>query len=265
MKKLITIFICLSFVLSITTVYAAPVGNIATPSILRKGIIYQDKDAQFAVVAGGEIDLTFDRKIKHESDDVEFNFYGGKIGILIMDRFMPYTVLGAGKAEQKFTELGTSWKLETKHDFVWSIGGTAMLYETKPGEMGDGIFRIGVDGRYRKADLDLDKLTVGGTSYTKSDLGFKKFCFDMKEWQVALGLSYQIQQLIPYIGVKYSDLRGDFIAKTTTDEVEGKFKSDNNIGIFVGGDIAINDTFSANIEGRFIDETAMSFGLLCRF
>jgi hypothetical protein len=264
MKKLITIFICLSFVLSITAVYAAPVGNIATPSILRKGIIYQDKDAQFAVVAGGEIDLTFDRKIKHESDDVEFNFYGGKIGILIMDRFMPYTVLGAGKAEQKFTELGTSWKLETKHDFVWSIGGTAMLYETKAGEMGDGIFRIGVDGRYRKIDLDLDKLTVGGTTYKLSDFGVSGDC-DMKEWQVALGLSYQIQQFIPYVGVKYSDLRGKLALKTPTDEASGKFRADKKVGFFVGGDLAINDTVSANIEGRFIDETAMSFGLLCRF
>jgi hypothetical protein len=265
MKRLIAIFICLGFVLSITVAYAAPVGNIATPSTLKKGIIYQPEDNAFAVVAGGEIDLTFDRKIKHQTNDTKFNAYGGKIGILLMERFMPYTVLGVGQAEYKETILGTDVKFETKYDFVWSVGGTVMLYETKPGEMGDGIFRIGVDGRYRQSDLDLDKVTIGGTEYKKSDLGLTKADLDIKEWQIALGLSYQVQQFIPYIGVKYSDLRGDVIAADSTGEYKDKIKADNNVGIFVGGDLVINDTVSANIEGRFIDETAMSFGLLVRF
>ena len=84
MKKLIAIIICFGFVLSVTAAYAAPVGNIATPSTLKKGIIYKDEGGKFAVIAGGEVDLTFDRNLKNQAADTEFNFYGGKIGILIM-------------------------------------------------------------------------------------------------------------------------------------------------------------------------------------
>jgi hypothetical protein len=68
-KKLISIFVCLASVLSIAVAYAVPVENIANPSTFRKGIIYQPEDNAFAVVAGGEIDLTFNRKIKNQTND----------------------------------------------------------------------------------------------------------------------------------------------------------------------------------------------------
>jgi opacity protein-like surface antigen len=268
MKKLLAIIICLGFVLCVTAAYAAPVGNIATPATLQKGIIYQDKDAQFAVVAGGEIDLIFDRKLKLVGSDYDVssiksksNAYGGKVGILIMDRFMPYTVLGAAKHKIKVSDAGESVSLETKDDFIWAIGGTAMLYETKLEGMGNGTLRIGVDGRYRQFDTNIKKITVDGGTFKIDD----KVEYKSQEWQVALALSYQIEQIIPYVGVKYSDVRTELKEKVTGDAYKVKLKAKNNVGIFVGGDIAVNDSFTANIEGRFIDETALSLGATVRF
>jgi hypothetical protein len=268
MKKLLAIIICLGFVLCVTAAYAAPVGNIATPATLQKGIIYQDKDAQFAVVAGGEIDLTWDQKLKHQDKKTEYYFYGGKVGLLIMERFMPYAILGGAEAKKQVFRVGDN-KIEwdTKYDFVWGVGGTAMLYETKLEGMGNGTLRIGVDGRYRQSHLKVDKIKKDNEAAIKtSDASITDTRYHLDEWQVALAVSYQMDQFIPYIGGKYSDSSGD--AKTTIvndKEYKVDFRNKTKVGMFVGGDFLVNDSFTANIEGRFFDETALSLGATLRF
>jgi len=44
-----------------------------------------------------------------------------------------------------------------------------------------------------------------------------------------------------------------------------KLNSENVFGVFFGCDILPMDKLSLNIEGRFIDETAVSAGLTWRF
>jgi len=264
MKKLIAIIICFGFVLSVTAAYAAPVGNIATPSTLKKGIIYKDEAAQFAVVAGSEVDLTWNQNLKRQDDDTEYYLYDGKIGVLIMDRIMPYAILGAAEAKkQTFNIDGTKIKWDTKYDFVWGVGGTAMLYETKLEGMGNGTLRIGVDGKYRQSHLKVDKIAINGVEQADTDVTQSKY--ELEQWQVALAVSYQIDQIIPYVGVKYSDATGEAVTTISGTKYKNDFENEDNVGIFVGGDILINDSFTANIEGRFIDETALSLGATLRF
>jgi len=264
MKKLIAIIICFGFVLSVTAAYAAPVGNIATPSTLKKGIIYKDEGGKFAVIAGGEVDLTWDQNLKRQNDDTEYYLYAGKIGVLIMDRFMPYAILGAAEAKkQTFDINGTKIKWDTNYDFVWGVGGTAMLYETKLEGMGNGTLRIGVDGKYRQSHLKVDKISLDGVEQVDSAVTQAKY--ELEQWQVALAVSYQIEQIIPYVGVKYSDATGEAVTTISGIQYKNDFENKDNVGIFVGGDILINDTFTANIEGRFIDETALSLGATLRF
>jgi len=264
MKKLIAIIICFGFVLSVTAAYAAPVGNIATPSTLKKGIIYKDEGGKFAVIAGGEVDLTWNQNLKRQNDDTEYYFYGGKIGVLMFDRIMPYAILGAAEAKrQTFTIDGTKIKWDTKYDFVWGVGGTAMLYETKLEGMGNGTLRIGVDGKYRQSklrvgDIVRDDIQIAESSVTQAR-------YNLEQWQVALAVSYQMDQIIPYVGVKYSDATGEAKATINGALYKNDFENKDNVGIFVGGDILLNDSFTANIEGRFIDETALSLGATLRF
>jgi hypothetical protein len=267
MKKLLAIIICLGFVLCVTAAYAAPVGNIATPSTLKKGIIYTDEKAQFAVVAGGEVDLTWDQRLKNQDKKTKYNFYGGKVGILIMDRFMPYAILGAGQGKDQVFKIGTDKvRWDTKHDFVWGVGGTAMLYETKIEGMGNGTFRIGVDGKYRQSHLKVDKVKLNDDEALKvSDASVTNTRYHLDQWQVALAVSYQMDQFIPYIGGKYSDARGDAKTSISTNPYKVNFKNKNKVGMFVGGDFLVNDSFAANVEGRFIDETALSLGAILRF
>jgi opacity protein-like surface antigen len=44
-----------------------------------------------------------------------------------------------------------------------------------------------------------------------------------------------------------------------------RFKTKNSVGPFVGLDYKFNDNLSLNLEGRFIDETAVSFSANYKF
>lgn len=83
----------------------------------------------------------------------------------------------------------------------------------------------------------------------------------VQEWQIAPYIAKKIGNFIPYFGVKYSDMRGQY----KDEDMKIKFKADDNFGLFLGTDYKIGKNLSLNIEGRFIDETAMSFGATYRF
>ena len=65
-------------------------------------------------------------------------------------------------------------------------------------------------------------------------------------------------KFVPYAGVKYSDVQIEMDGGET-------LNAENNVGVFVGADFKFNPTFSLNMEGRFIDETAMSLAAAFTF
>lgn len=265
MRRLLGLFICTMFIISTSLAFAAPVGNIATPSVLKKGLIIQDEQSQYCIIAASENDITWDRKLKSQYSDAQYNFFGGKVGIVMMDRYVAYGILGAGQAKQKFTISGIQIKWDTKYDLVWGAGGTAMLYETNVKELWNGILRIGVDGRYRQSHLDVDKIVAVPGNFDARTATPSSPKYELGEWQVAAALSYQVEKFIPYVGCKYSDATG--AAKVTAGGKEFKvdFENEDNFGIFAGVDLAFNDSVMINAEGRFIDETALSASATIRF
>ena len=81
------------------------------------------------------------------------------------------------------------------------------------------------------------------------------------DWQLSLLLSKDYEYISPYLGFKIS--RNDLIHK-----VEGESKrkkSEDLFGLFTGLDIYLNDEFRLNLEGRFIDETALSAAFVHKF
>ena len=262
MKRFVGLAICLLFIASTTLVYAAPVGNISTPAVLKKGLIMQDQQQEYGIIVASENDIVFDRNIKDQLGDTELNFYGAKTGVIVNDKALIYALLGAGNMSEKFTILGSSLKYETETGFVWGVGGSLIAYEKK---IDNNILRIGIDGRYRRIDLDIEEVTIDGTKYKLSDAGLTGVVYELNEWQVALALSYQVGSFVPYVGVKYSDIDGDAKATESGTEFSADMEANDNVGIFIGTDVVIADSASINIEGRFIDEEALTIGAAIRF
>ena len=85
----------------------------------------------------------------------------------------------------------------------------------------------------------------------------------LKEWQAAPYIGLKIGNFIPYAGVKYSDVR--LKARGESVIQEAKFEADDHFGTFIGLTYSGIDKLKLYLEGRFIDETAFSFGLTYKF
>ncbi len=87
----------------------------------------------------------------------------------------------------------------------------------------------------------------------------------IQEWQIAPYIAKKLGNFVPYLGVKYIDLRAKMTRKDDDEKQWEKYKADDNVGVFVGTDYKIADNWKLNLEGRFVDETAMSLGATYKF
>lgn len=95
----------------------------------------------------------------------------------------------------------------------------------------------------------------------------------VEEWHIAPYAGKKIGDFVAYAGVKYSDFNIKSEWSTREKSSDSTFKNtrtvkleaDDNIGVFLGLDYELANRFSFNIEGRFIDETAMSLGATYHF
>jgi len=77
----------------------------------------------------------------------------------------------------------------------------------------------------------------------------------ISEWHIASSISKTVGKFVYYSGLKYSD----FMLQTEDRNMYAK----NNLGAFLGANVMLSKTMSLKIEGRFIDETAVTLGLTC--
>ncbi len=243
--------------------YAAPVGNPAKP------VLEQYNETPLKI--GAEADIVIKRNLKFPDEDGELkaNWYTAKLSYTLLDKIDLYTLLGAVDGEVSEKEGVNDLKYLPDTDFAWGLGTTILLYENEKG------LGVGLDTRYRQSSPELQEIILNGINYSVSN-GEAKF----KEWQIACAVSLDLSKYtsqsesprcIPYIGVKYSDVRTS--AKGTilgTEYNTERIASKKKFGPFVGADFYLGKTetgseFGINLEGRFIDEQAVTVGINYKF
>lgn len=84
----------------------------------------------------------------------------------------------------------------------------------------------------------------------------------LDDWQISALVSKDFHIFTPYLGAKLS--RSDLIHELNG--VRKRKKSgDPSLGLVVGTDLRLRERFKLNVEGRFIDETALSTRISCPF
>ena len=166
--------------------------------------------------------------------------------------------------------------------FVWGVGFKATYNLPKN-------WLIGIDARYLRHKNDYDASTLfvetvilGGVGSFMSYESYKG-ALTNDEWQVAPYIAKKIGNFTPYLGVKYSDLRikdksqigfkyiyANFAGAIRVIDLDSgsyvkKYRADHNVGPFIGLDYNIGKHWKLNIEGRFVDETAMSCNISYKF
>ncbi|MFH1237973.1 MAG: hypothetical protein ABIH79_01110 [archaeon] len=84
-----------------------------------------------------------------------------------------------------------------------------------------------------------------------------------------VSIGRRMGKFVPYVGVGYAKVDTKYL--WGWDELinqgtqECNFESDKNIGMFIGTDWNLDDAWSLNLEGRFIDKQAISLAVGCKF
>lgn len=262
MKKL---FFCLAYCLS-SALLAAPVGDPAAPHLIHEGF-FISPESYIDVRAGYEGDFVADARLEQyvESsgrvDCYSQETNSGTVTLNIKNRLDLYSVLGSSRtcADWRVTIMNDAHRIqvETLYNFLWGVGARGVLYKS-------GCVTFGLGGRYEQAHYDNLWLTVDGFVHHAADtfLHWRSFQFDAD-------VAYQIDIFSPYIGIKYSNVRvkvGNF-ETAIADNGGGtdQFKNRTPVGVFIGCSLSSGKYFMLNIEGRLIDEEAVTISGDFRF
>lgn len=254
MKKFVMLFLA-------STAFAAPVGNPVSPCLVKTGF-FIPSSSWVNVRAGYEGDFVTDGRMIQQMEGSgrvdSFKQYtnSGTLTLNFVDQVDLFGVFGASsvKADWRFnnpeTENNHRAVLKTHDFFLWALGARAIFYEWRR-------LYIGAGGRYTFSDYHPYELEVDGIDIPVAGTQLR-----WEQWQINADFSYNIHYFTPYIGVKYSNAKAhlgtfpDPIANdgTGSNEFVGRIP----VGLYLGCGITNGKYFLFNIEGRLIDEEAVT-------
>ncbi len=232
--------------------------------------------------SGSFLDLLDLLDLGESIPDAEFEstriFLKGTVGAASwLDLFVK---LGMADADVDFTSRETGFPdvkfaFSGDNDFAYGAGAKAELGNVSG-------WRIFADAQYLMykvdGDLSLDGVDLASVlAELVADGVFDSGSYHaeaaVKELQLALYAAQTFGIWTPYGGVKYSNLEVDFEDNVTTvlggttsvRTANADFEASDNVGILIGTDVEIIPNLTANLELRFIDETAGTLGVSWRF
>ncbi|MCX5701358.1 MAG: outer membrane beta-barrel protein [Candidatus Omnitrophica bacterium] len=277
MKKIILLSLITLLCLPLA-VYAASIGGAETQG---KGKLAIGLDQEFvfdrdmkdtgATVEGGE-DVTIAGTAKTEIDNMYRTMVKASYGLF--ENLDIYVKLGTADFKATSKQSGTwddgedtgTWNASEEFN---SNNALAYGFGMKGTYSLENDWIIGCEAQYLRHKHD--KMKMAGSMNVYDDVGDLiadesgtdswEADTTIQEWQVAPYIAKKIGDFIPYLGVKYSDLRANY----KDEDGKLKLKADDNFGVFVGTDYKIGENWKLNLEGRFVDETAMSVGATYKF
>jgi len=221
----------------------------------------------------------FDRDFEGDPDETsgggidQGNQAHVRLSYAIFDWLQPYVQLGASQFDLTddaiFPGFGPA-HVETEFDWAFSWGGgVSGIYRSDEG------WFVGYSGEFLTSGNDLDRVTHNGEVGTDIEgevdfsewhvAGFVGYTFDLKN---VMGLP---SELSLYVGGRFSDMEADIDEDIIYDVSAGTFgftgesESDDNVGVFVGAAFQAGENWRFAVEGRFIDETAVTGQVTFRF
>jgi opacity protein-like surface antigen len=194
-----------------------------------------------------------------------------KIAYGVLDALDVYLKVGVARSaiDTKYTTGPSSNNHESgKLDFI------------EPGALAYGLglkykydlsddWSVGLDNQYMRHKNSFkakQPFTLYNGAGAVTGIGYDSMCgrITTQEWQSALYIAKKINNFTPYVGGKYVYLRID--GKITTSLTTSmEFNTKHNFGLFAGLGYNLNSNIRLNIEGSYLDETAVGFGVNYRF
>lgn len=261
MKKLLTVIAIVIF--TAAQAFSAPVDlpssltNVPDSEQDDRDTVLTEKPLRLSL--GAEGDWLMERELEN-GQTIEGETYSGKLSMGLGT----FDIYGsAGMTQDLEIGNGAASRANFEFDDALALGAgvsAAILqlpdYET---------FTIFADAKYRTVwEPEIESVTAGGTRYSVFNENDET---SWQEWQGALGVGMKIDYVLPYVGVKYSEVEidTDVTAGGTRYATDEAVNSDENIGVFGGVTIMPADAVSFDVQGRFIDEEAVSGKVTFKF
>ena len=117
----------------------------------------------------------------------------GIVTLNFIDRVEIYGLFGTIKMDLLQRPLpNVQLEYQTNNHFVWGVGGRAILLYW-------GEVVLGIDAKYLASPLKIDQIFQNSIPRSASGADFH-----YSEWQIGLGLAYELEFLVPYVGLTYS-------------------------------------------------------------
>lgn len=257
---------CIAVMMATFGLHAAPVGNTMAPQLIQEGFLIPcDSWVDFRL--GYEGDFVGDGRMEQKEEGSgrvdTFQQYtnAATVTLNVLDRIDLFGVFGSSRvcSDWRFNTATTITRiqLETLYHFLWGAGARGILFEW-------GKVSLGFGGRYSFSRYRPSWLTTNAIP-----VSVKGTRLTWREWQVDLDLSYSIDIFTPYLGVKYSNATATLGVFPTPISSSGvgvdHFENRTPVGIFIGCSISNSKYFMLNIEGRLVDEDAVTISGDLRF
>lgn len=263
LKYLLTILLVFGFA---ATTYAAPVGLISEADTTTSEL-WPDYDAELSI--GVVADMINKRAIDIDSGEFAMNAFTGRIGVSVLKKWAIYVDFGqAQDMEYDYVIKGEKYQADFDDTSIWGIGTSVLIYRW------DNGLEIGANASYRRADMELDKVTIDSLSYDRNSAAISAISDGyLEEYQGALEVAWKTETFTPYIGVKFSEVEVDCTFTTGGAQRDASDKNaSSNVGAFVGLTITPSldvlpksEQLTINLEGRFIDEQAFNGSVAYKF
>ncbi len=259
-------FLLLLALFTSASLFAAPVGSPAAPRLIQEGF-FIPCTSPVNVRAGYEGDFVADARLQQYDggsgrvDNFNQQTNSGTVTFNTKDRFDVFGLCGTSRscADWRFTIAGDTHRaqVETLYNCLWGVGARTILYKSCTAN-------LTVGGRYEQCHYDNLWLTIDGIVQPGADT-----VLHWREWQLDFDFGYQIDIFTPYIGLKYSNVHamiGHFHEPIANNgSGMDHFKNRTPVGVFIGCTLSSGQYFMLNVEGRLIDEEAVTISGEFRF
>lgn len=224
--------------------------------------------------ASVEDNYLFKRTIKKPENRDTFKYEKmnqiyGKAAVGLTPYFNVYAKLGAsdsGKIKDDNLSTGNNLEIETKYGFLWALGVSGAR------EFGEG-FKVGADVQFNWWQSDIDSIKDGSSGSKATGVSGKIRNYEIQGTPfISKKLEFPESGLTatPYFGVKFSYFKtetdSDIKYNSGGDKTDSwSLRGQHYVGLVVGSDLTFAEKWALQVEGRFLDETAIAGGLTYRF
>lgn len=265
MKNFFALFLFVNFFFGV--LFAAEAKNPSEPTLLSRGFFIPSSSPVNlrASYEGSYITNARMKQTQEGSGRVDNFEVFSNLGLLVIDiddRFDLYGGFGTSTIDSNWRFSNSSGGIsrvvvESNNRYSWTIGINTTLFCWEQAFIGGGV-------RYSGAHADLAWATLNGVNLPTSNAEFRWL-----QWQAGVALGYKIGFFSPYLGGKYSNARARLqtLAVPIAQDGSGKIHMENrnHLGVYLGVTVTSGEKFLFNLEGRIIDEEAVSVSGDIRF